>query len=168
MGKTFKFHCWSRASSLQRGRGVRSGCDIIGLIARQARQPFTTGTMSLLVLPRPFWASKFHDTSVCATKNRTPKGACVVPSAKCLWGVLAKNLPNRRRAATVPATSWEGKFCLYAAPVRRMTWTLSWRSEKMYEYIRSQIWKRKFGKLDSGRGKRSRVQLYQQATTEYS
>lgn len=57
---------------------------MIWLIARKIRQPLTTGMMSLLVLFRSFWASRFYDTSVHTTKNRSPKGAYVIPSVKCL------------------------------------------------------------------------------------
>lgn len=52
---------------------------IVWLIMREARQPLTMDMMSLLLLARPFWASRFYDSSVHTTSNISPRGVLWYP-----------------------------------------------------------------------------------------
>lgn len=141
---------------------------MIWLIARKIRQPLTTGMMSLLVLFRSFWASRFYDTSVHTTKNRSPKGAYVIPSVKCLLRHAGEKIYQIVGELLQSEQHLEGGSFVYTEPQRGEQHEHFLEIRTDAEHICSQILKKSLGQPDSGKGKRSRVQLNQWNTTEYS
>lgn len=126
--------CWT-----DRARGAEqwgAGVVLQGWYCRadnkEVRQCVTESTTALLVPSPSLWASGFHDTSVCTTKNRSPRGGfCGTPRAAPLRQA-GKNLPTGSGAVTAGASPGQGSFVC-----KGNNRNISWGSEKMHEDVPS-------------------------------